>query len=255
MDLFFEEKQTVAQRIKKHQIGIYLTVIVHLLVIIVLLISKINAVKDEDLSIMIDFSRETEKETEEKLLREKEKLAAEVEQLFKDARDGKIIRNVAVNTEDLLTSTLKDDKGINEKVYDEARQLQEKLDANRKKMEDLQTSRNEVPVYDNSQNSPSNTKSYEGASVITYTLEGWRAMYLPVPVYKCQQGGDVCVQIDVNQSGYVVKASVVSTVSASAECLHEAAVSAAKSSRFRFNASDAVPKLQTGTIIYRFVAQ
>ncbi|MDR3227674.1 MAG: hypothetical protein LBT56_08410 [Prevotellaceae bacterium] len=253
MDSFFEEKQTVAQRIKKHQASIYLTVIVHLMVIIFLLISKINSMKDENLSIMIDFSRETAKEIEEKLLLEKEKLADEVEQLFKDARNGKIIRNVAVNTEDLLTPTLKDDKGINEKVYDDARQLQEKLDATRKKMQDLQASTNEIPVYDNSQSSPSNAESYKGASVITYTLEGRRAKYLPVPVYKCQQGGDVCVQIDVNQSGHVVKASVISAVSASAECLHDAAVSAAKLSRF--DANDASPKLQTGTIIYRFVAQ
>ncbi|MDR1983700.1 MAG: hypothetical protein LBQ28_02605 [Prevotellaceae bacterium] len=253
MDLFFEEKQTIAQRIKKHQIGIYLTVIVHLLVIIFLLVSKINSVKNEKVIIMIDFSRETAKETEEKLLREKEKLAAEVDKLFKEAREGKVIRNVAVNTEDLRTSELKDDKGINEKVYEDARKLQEKLDANQKKMQDLQSSRNNIPVYSKTQGNQSNDESYKGASVITYTLEGRRAMYLPVPVYKCLQGGDVCVQIEVNQNGYVVKANAVLSVSAAFECLHEAAVNAAKLSRF--DANDAAPKLQTGTIIYRFVAQ
>ncbi|MDR1348459.1 MAG: hypothetical protein LBJ63_08570 [Prevotellaceae bacterium] len=252
MNLFLEDKQTVAQRIKKHQTGIYLTVILHLLIVVFLLIYKISSVKDGKLSIEIDFSRETAKETEEKLLREKENLIAEIDKLFNDARNGKAIRNVAVNTEDLRTSMLKDDKGINEQVYKDAQQLQEKLDAYQKKMQDLQTAKNEIPVYDNTKNQ-SNNESYKGASVITYTLEGRREMYLPVPVYKCLQGGDVCVQIEVSRNGYVVKANVLSAVSAADECLHEAAIYAAKLSRF--NANDAAPKSQTGSIIYRFVAQ
>jgi DNA-directed RNA polymerase subunit H (RpoH/RPB5) len=61
------------------------------------------------------------------------------------------------------------------------------------------------------------------------------------------------VQIEVNKNGYVVKANVISAASATDECLHEAAINAAKLSRF--NANDAVPKSQTGSIIYRFVAQ
>ncbi|MDR2650959.1 MAG: hypothetical protein LBC68_01410 [Prevotellaceae bacterium] len=251
MNSLFEEKQTIAQRIKKHQTGIYLTLIFHLLIIIFMLAYNINSLKDRKMTIEIDFSRETAKEIEEKLLREKEQLAAEIDKLFKDAREGKVIRNVVVNSEDLLTSTLKDDKGINEKVYENARQLQEKLDANRKRMQDLQTSTNEIPVYEDK--NPSNNESYKGASVMTYTLEGRKAMYLPVPVYKCLQGGDVCVQIEVNQNGYIVKANVVSAVSATDQCLRDAATSAAKLSRF--NANLAAPKLQTGTIVYRFVAQ
>ncbi|MDR2066205.1 MAG: hypothetical protein LBP85_10945 [Prevotellaceae bacterium] len=253
MNLFFEEKQTVAQRIKKHQTGIYLTVILHLLILVFLLASKINSVKEKKLTIAVDFSRETAKEAEEKLLHEKEKLVAEIDKLLKEARNGKVIRNVAVNTEDLPVSTLKDDKGINEKVYEDARLLQEKLDESRKKMQDLQTSKNEIPVYDKTESNQPKNESYKGASVITYMLEGRKAMYLPVPVYKCLPGGDVCVQIEVNQSGYVIRANVVSTVSASDECLRQEAINAAKLSRF--NKSDSAPELQTGTIVYRFIAQ
>ncbi|MDR0420143.1 MAG: hypothetical protein LBH30_01615 [Prevotellaceae bacterium] len=253
MDLFFDKKQTIAQRIKKHQTGIYLTVILHLLAVVFLLAYKIGSVHNRKLSIEIDLSYETAKEMEEKLFREKEKLAAEIDKLFTDARNGKEIRNVVVNSENLRTSTLKDDKGINDQVYEDARQLQEKLDASRKQMQDLQTQKNEVSVPDNTAQNKSDDGSYKGASVITYTLEGRRAMYLPVPVYKCLQGGDVCVQIEVNQSGYVVKANVLLAMSATDECLHEAAISAAKLSRF--DAKDAAQKLQTGTIIYRFIAQ
>ena len=250
---FFEEKQTVSQRIRNNQTSIYLTIIVHLLVVVFLLVSKINSARQEKMSILIDFSREEAKEKEEKLLQEKQQIADEVDKLLRDARDGKVIRNVAVNTEDLRTSTLKDDKGINEKVYEDARLLQEKLDANRKRAQDLQTAKNEIPVYDNTTKNQSSDESFKGASVISYTLEGRRGMYLPVPVYKCLQGGDVCVQIEVNQNGYVAKASVVASVSASDECLRDAAMKAAKLSRF--NASETAPKSQTGTIIYRFIAQ
>ncbi|MDR0754390.1 MAG: hypothetical protein LBF04_03275 [Prevotellaceae bacterium] len=253
MNLFFEEKQTVAQRIKKHQTEIYLTVILHLLALVFLLASKINSVKEKKLTVAVDFSHETARETEEKLAAEKEKLAAEIDKLFKDARNSQAIRNVAVNSEDLPSSMLKDDKGINEKVYEDARQLQEKLDASRKKIQDLQTSKNTIPVYDKTKNDQSNDESYKGASVITYTLEGRQAMYLPVPVYKCLQGGDVCVQIEVNQNGYVIKANVLPSISAADECLRQAATSAAKLSRF--NANINAPELQTGTVVYRFIAQ
>jgi TonB family protein len=224
---------------------------VHLLLVISLLASKLDNVRRKKMTIMFDFSRETAKELEEKLLQEKEKLADEVDALFRQARDGKVIRNIAVNSEDLKTSTLKDDKGINEKVYEDARQLQEKLNANREKQNQL--ANNEVPVYENSAKNQPKKESYKGPTVLTYTLEGRRAMKLPVPVYKCPYGGDVCVQIEVNQNGSVSKASVILSASASNECLHEAAIAAAKLSRF--NADDNAPKSQTGTILYRFVAQ
>jgi len=252
MDLFFDEKQTIAQRIKKNQVGIYFTIIVHLLLIISLLTSKLNDVRQEKMTIMFDFSRDVAKELEEKLLLEKEKLADEVDALFRQAREGNAVRNIAVNTEDLKTSTLKDDKGINEDVYNEARRLQEKMDANRA-AQASQIAKNEVPVYKNPEKNQPKNESYEGAVVLTWTLEGRKARHLPVPVYKCLVGGDVCVQIEVNQDGSVVKASVVLSASASNECLHEAAIAAAK--RSRFNASNDAPKLQIGTIIYRFVAQ
>jgi hypothetical protein len=205
------------------------------------------------MSILIDFSREEKREKEEKLLEEKKQLIDEVDRLLREIRENKIIRNVAVNTENIHTSTLKDDKGINEKVYEDARLLQEKLDANRQRTRDLQTAKNEVPVHEESKKNQSSNESFKGASVISYTLEGRQGMYLPVPVYKCLQGGDVCVQIEVNQNGYVVKANVLASVSAVDDCLHDAAAKAAKLSRF--NASETAPKLQTGTIIYRFIAQ
>lgn len=255
MDLFFEDKLTLKQRFRKHQVAIYVTVIVHLLVVIVLLGYKINDAQREKMSIMFDFSRDEAREREEKLVREKEELKDEVEKLFNDARAGRVVRNVAVNTADIQTSTLKDAKGINESVYDDARTLQEKLDASRERMKDLQTAKNEVPVYNESQQNTSknSNESYTGPSVLSYTLDGRRAMHLPVPVYKCPGGGDVTVAIEVNKNGHVVSANVVSSASTQNDCLYEAACRAAKSSRF--SASNTAPNKQDGIIVYRFVAQ
>src|SRR5574344_989623 len=46
-------------------------------------------------------------------------------------------------------------------------------------------------------------KPYKGPSVLSWTLDGRNAFSLPIPVYKCQGGGDVSVRISVGRNGYV----------------------------------------------------
>ena len=93
---------------------------------------------------------------------------------------------------------------------------------------------------------------YTGPSVMSYKLDGRRAYSLPVPVYKCETGGTVVVNIVVAQRGNVASAGVDHAKSAADECLHEAAKRAALLSQF--SASESL-KSQQGTITYRFVAQ
>ena len=158
-------------------------------------------------------------------------------------------RNVAV---DRSNQPLRDDRFKNpNQVYDEARELQRKLDASRAAALHEQGSDD---VASNNENLPKeNAQQYKGPSVISYTLDGRKAISLPVPAYKCQGGGDVSVQISVNRKGYVVGASVIESVSSSDECLIRSAVAAAKRSRFRASAS--APEKQVGEIVYRFIAQ
>ena len=60
-------------------------------------------------------------------------------------------------------------------------------------------------------NVPSNTPksrevketSYKGPSVLSWVLDNRRALSLPIPVYKCQGGGTVTIQIIVGRNGYV----------------------------------------------------
>ena len=154
---------------------------------------------------------------------------------------------------DRANQTLRDDRFKNpNQVYDEARELQRKLDASRAAA--LREQGNEEDAVATGDNLPdSNAPQYKGPSVISYSLDGRKAISLPVPAYKCQGGGDVSIRITVNRKGYVTAATVISNVSSSDECIIKMAVDAAKRSRFR--ASSTAPDKQIGEIVYRFIAQ
>lgn len=229
--------------------GLYLTVAFHLLLIIVLLISRIDYMLREESSFILDFTKEEMLEQ----LAKKEQLKEEVSKELDDILAGRTpIRNVVVDASAQKGSQLRDDRFKNPaQVYEEARKVQERLDAARREAEALKGSDN---VYDPSKKTDEpKVESYKGPSVISYSLEGRKAMSLPIPVYKCVAGGDVAVSIVVNRRGYVTNAIVIADRSAPDICIREYAVKAAKSSRF--TASTDAPDRQTGEIVYRFIAQ
>ncbi|MDD2583471.1 MAG: hypothetical protein PHE99_00825 [Bacteroidales bacterium] len=229
--------------------GIYLTIAFHLLLLIIFLGVRIDFMLREETSFILDFTKE---ELIEELARQ-EKLKEEVSKELDNILSGRTpVRNVVTDASSKRGETLKDDRFQNpSEVYNEARELQEKLDAARKEAEANMGS-DDVP-------NPSNKKekakeeSYKGPSVISYLLVGRKAMSLPIPVYKCVAGGDVAVAIIVNPKGYVVNATVIPDRSSSDNCIQEYAIKAAKSSRF--TASSTAPNRQSGEIVYRFIAQ
>lgn len=235
---------------KEKKAGFYTTVIFHLVVIIICLLTAIQRVASEETSFVLDFSKLEEIERIEKQEELKAQASKELEDLLSGKASSSAYRNVAV---DRSSQALKDDRFKNpNQVYDEARELQRKLDASRaaalreQGADDVaQASQDNLP--------DSNAPQYKGPSVISYSLDGRKALSLPVPAYKCQGGGDVSVQIAVNRKGYVVSAAVIESVSSSDECLVRSAVAAAKRSRFR--ASSSAAEKQIGEIVYRFIAQ
>lgn len=247
------EARTFKGILIKYRIGIYVAIIVTMLLTIFLLGYKISAATAEayNFSVLNMLDDDITPEPEDIEEAHREKLEEEIESRLREVRTTTTIRNVAVNTQDQPTSTLRDSKGINNSVYDEARQVQEKMDANRKMMQELQTTDNSVPI--NVETQPTTQETYQGPSVLTYTLDGRRAIHLSNPAYKCLYGGDVTVNIEVNQNGYVVAANVDKSKSISDPNLQAAAIQAAKSSRF--TASSTAPKKQRGTIVYRFIPQ
>jgi outer membrane biosynthesis protein TonB len=130
--------------------------------------------------------------------------------------------------------------------------LQKRLDAAREAVEEA-GGQEDIAAAQKEKEDDQKAKPYTGPAVLEYTLDGRKAMSLPIPVYKCIGGGDVTVIIYVDQKGYVQKADIVDDFSSRDRCLREFALRAAKQSRF--TASTQAPPLQTGEIVYRFIPQ
>tara|TARA_R110002050_G_scaffold141251_2_gene266345 strand:+ start:49082 stop:49846 length:765 start_codon:yes stop_codon:yes gene_type:complete len=101
---------------------------------------------------------------------------------------------------------------------------------------------------------PRSESVFEGNTNITYKLKNRYDTHLNVPVYMCQYGGLVVVNIAVNQQGKVVSAKVDKESSKTTDpCLLDAALSGAKNTRF--NSKSSASKIQMGSITYRFIDQ
>ena len=105
-----------------------MTIAVHLVLLIVLLSSRIGYLIQEESSFVLDFTKEEEIERLEK----EEAIKEEVSKELDDILAGRTpVRNVVVDAGS-RGRNLRDDRFKNpNQVYDEARELQKKLDAAR----------------------------------------------------------------------------------------------------------------------------
>ena len=238
-------------RNKEDRVGFYTTLVFHLAVLIILLIVSIGHVATSEHTFVLDFTKQEELEKLQKEIELKEQVARNLEDQLSH-RPQERIRNVAVDA----GSKLRDDRFKNpSEVYDEARELQRKLDASRRDALAQQQAAEEA-VDLNQQRGPESTEpaqAYRGPSVISYELEGRKALNLPVPAYKGYGAGDVLVDIEVNPAGRVTAARVRADGSSADASLHSFALDAAR--RSRFSASAEADKSQPGWILYRFIAQ
>jgi hypothetical protein len=225
--------------------GIYITVSIHLAVIIVLLLVRIGMEIQKENSFVLDFTKQEEMEQareHEELLRS---AAAQLEEMI--AAAGMPVRNVAVNS-----GALKDDRGTDaEELYKEAERLAQELKDGQEQPQEV----DEVAVEPIKKDEPKKeeAKPYSGPSVLSWSLDGRKATRLPIPAYRCYGAGEVTVIITVNNKGDVVNAKVDEKLSAQDGCLRTFAVRAARLSKF--NASANAPARQMGTITYAFIAQ
>lgn len=200
--------------------------------------------KQEDLERQMKEMEELQKEVEKLAdIKQKleEKLAANVPSTSSD------VKNLAVNT----GKPLKDDRGTNaEQLYKDAAKLQENLKKEYKSdiADDSGEEGVQTPGKDNGPK-----ESYSGPSVLRYTLDGRTATHLPIPAYRCYDGGEVTVIIQVSRQGIVMNAQVNESVSSTSKCLREFALRAARQSKF--SKSNTAPERQVGEIVYQFIAQ
>lgn len=234
---------------KETKTGIYLTIIVHLVALIVILSLQISSMIRKDSSFVLDFTQQEELEAAQRREQMRAEISEGLDELISEIQRQS--RNVAVDATQ-RNQLLQDDRHKNPaEVYKEAEELQKRLDAARKEVEE-QGGQEAVAAQKN-KDERENEKPYTGPAVLEYSLEGRKAMSLPIPVYKCLGGGDVTVAIQVDRKGYVKKMAILQDFSSQDRCLQEFALRAARQSRF--TASEEAPPLQPGEIVYRFIPQ
>lgn len=87
-------------------------------------------------------------------------------------------------------------------------------------------------------------------STIHYSLVNRTHNHLPTPVYLCEKGGKIVINITVNAKGQVTDAYANSSSTSSNECLIQHALEYAKKSEF--NAAPSKPS-QIGSITFYFI--
>lgn len=226
--------------------GLYTTLAFHLVALIIILLVTIHSMADQESSFVLDFTKQEELEARQKEAAFKDQVSRELDEQIGRPQE---IRNATVD----VGRALKDDRHKNPaEVYNEAEELQKRLDASRR--EAMAEAANDESVEISKQEKPKDdTPAYAGPSVISWLLEGRTKYSLPVPAYQGFGAGDVYVSILVNRKGRVVAAKVNEAVSTPDPQLWEFALKAAKKSVF--NADPGAPEQQAGEIVYRFVKQ
>lgn len=252
---FIRRRMDFGTWVDRNKVAVSVTVMAYLVGLFAFASVRIDMSADKVMQgVLVEIAPEAEQEPEpEQETPEEEKKPAPAE-----VRD---VRNAASNATARLDGGLKDDKGTKDNdIYKDAEQLDAKLAASRaayERMESELAALAERPRTNNQRKGNQETERKQsrvsGNVTVEYDLEGRDAVYLPVPAYKCHNGGRVVVNITVNRSGNVVSASVDKSRSSDDPCLCENAVSAAKGSSF--NAGTSFPVRQNGTITYLFLSQ
>ena len=242
---------------RRHQVGIYGTIIVHLLLAILFLSLKLTTISQENKNpILISFEKEQINPdiVKEEVLREMAELKRQIA-----AFDKTDLRNASADISDKSKSDnqpLSDDRDTKaDKLYDEARALQEKLEAGKANLAKLEEGEDAIQEPKGQESGSKKGKvASPGKVLVNYDLGGRKAFRLPVPAYTCEGGGEVRVIIEVNKQGYVVNARVEGKSSNADECLWTSALRSAKMSRFQIIENPTASQA-SGYILYRFVPQ
>ena len=237
------------KRLKKEdRAGLYITVIVHLTVIIVLLATQLSLTLRREESFLLDFSKQETIEKLEKELALKEEISRRLDELI-SAQGSVPVRNVVVDR-----GALKDDRGTDaEQLYKDAERLQEALDNTFSREESPEDYVPIAPPKSEGQDKVQQKEVYSGPSVVSYSLDGRKASRLPIPAYRCMGSGQVTVIITVDNAGNVLIAKIDDNISSDDTCLRNFAIRAARSAKF--SASPTAPARQVGNIVYAFIAQ
>lgn len=225
--------------------GILGTVIFHLVLILVFIVFRIGDVKRKHIEYFpIDFEEELQDIDE--IIKEIENMPVEIDQLDEEVR-----RNIAVNIADKMNQKISTEKYI-EELKEELgiENLQQYLERDLPDKGNITYSEEEI---NKEEKEDKKENEYSGPTNVTYYLENRSKRYLPIPVYTCKGGGQVVVNIVVNQKGDVIGTSISDESDTRDNCLIETAIKYAARSTFNMD-YDAEPR-QSGYIMYEFIPQ
>ena len=248
---FENKKQDAGEWAYDHRLGLSVMVIVYLVLGIVFFASKIViGSKPHMQGIYVDL------QTLEELEAEKERLEREI-QMQQSQLDWSAVRNLQSN-ESMLNENLRDDRGTNtSEINESARDIAAGMAANRAAYEaGLAEAQSILTADRESSDRDKQTQrqdvKYTGGVTVRFEFKNpvRTSRDLVVPAYKCEAGGQVVVNVVLNQGGEVISARVAS---GGDERMREEALKAARASTF--NIDNSAPARHSGTITYTFIPQ
>ena len=248
---FENKKQDAGEWAYDHRLGLSVMVIVYLVLGIAFFASKIViGSKPHMQGIYVDL------QTLEELEAEKERLEREI-QMQQSQLDWSAVRNLQSN-ESMLNENLRDDRGTNtSEINESARDIAAGMAANRAAYEaGLAEAQSILTAQRESSDADKQTErqdvKYTGGVTVRFEFKNpvRTSRNLVVPAYKCEAGGQVVVNVVLNQGGEVISARVAS---GGDERMREEALKAARASTFNIDSS--APARHSGTITYTFIPQ
>jgi hypothetical protein len=251
--------------LERHKFGLLGTVLIHFLFLFLAMYAYMpkGSVEIENI-LVIDFEEETDTE-----IQKEEEV---IKQNIKESNDNS---NKAVNESAPKNVESGDYNEYNKEVSPTnkesfEKQLEQELKALEKQVIQEQrdagygyTDEEKEALLDSKKNKeletvedqkPRSEAAFKGNTNITYKLKSRFDRHLQVPVYMCQYGGVVVINIAVNQEGDVISAKLdEESTRISDQCLIQAALKGAKNTKF--NRSRSATKIQKGSITYRFLEQ
>lgn len=248
---------SIKQLYRKNIYGVMGTLIFHILLVVIFWLAELNKnVKiEKEQAILVDLQvkDKIEDPVKPEIKQQQEKNMAS-DQSMKNIQQSR--SNHAVNDASNEKGSKKD-KFFDDNYKQDIEQAQKMVaDVNKQLSKKIPPIKKfEMPEATTEGQDPDSIKNviYSGKSNIHYFLENRFHVRLPIPVYLAKSGGEVKVDIQVDQSGKVIKAEAKTTRSTNDPTLTEYAVQAAE--RTVFNADAKAPAIQKGSITYKFVAQ
>jgi TonB family protein len=250
-DSLFVEDRSIKQWIKDNQIGIYTTVIFHLLVFLALSFNEIHTLAIQSKSIELLYQND---EPEHKITPEEEKkqIEEELNKILREMPNSDIrLPNLAMNVAAHGSESGRG-QGTSASFFSSRNSASIRAEKEKEKTREDRKNTGIDDITSDESRETEDGQAYKGPSIVSYYLEGRIAIHLPVPSYKCFKGGDVTALIEVNAQGYVIGVEIDKKNSSNDECLHRAAINAAERARF---SSLQKSGTQRGNIVYRFVSQ